>query len=84
MQGVKSVISQQLAHLYSVAKDVQTAIMPAGIVSCMAFNPDRKGQMAAGSYSGQAALYDSDSNDLLFLLQGQKGGLTQVHCKPKT
>ena len=44
----------------------------------MDFNPDRTGLMAAGSYSGEAALYDNNSQELLFLLQGQKGGLTQV------
>ena len=53
--------------------------LSAGIVSCMAFNPDKSGLMAAGSYSGQAGLYDSKSLELLFLLHGQKGGLTQVN-----
>lgn len=52
----------------------------AGIISCMDFNPDRSNLMAAGSYSGEAALYDSSSQELLFLLQGQKGGLTEVCC----
>lgn len=44
----------------------------------MSFNPDRSGLMAAGSFSGQAALYDSTTSELLFLLEGQKGGLTQA------
>jgi len=40
--------------------------------------------MAAGTYSGQAGLYDSTTNELQYLLQGQKGGLTQVcpHTHP--
>ena len=54
----------------------------AGIVSCIAFNPDRSGLIAAGSYSGQAGLYDASTHELLFLLQGQKGGLTQVTFFP--
>lgn len=38
--------------------------------------------MAAGTYSGQAGLYDSTTNELQYLLQGQKGGLTQVKFGP--
>ena len=44
----------------------------------MTFNPDGSGLLAAGSYSGTAGLYDSRTNELLYVLQGQKGGLTQV------
>lgn len=55
-----------------------TSMHAVGIVSCMAFNPDRTGVMAAGSYSGQAALYDSRTRELLFLLEGQRRGLTKV------
>ena len=40
--------------------------------------------MIAGSYSGQAALYDSNAAGLICLLQGQKGGLTQVAHPPDT
>lgn len=57
-------------------------IYAAGIVSCLDFNPDRSGMMAAGSYSGQAAMYDSRTGELLYLLQGQKGGITQVQPSP--
>ena len=53
-------------------------LCPAGIISCMDFNPDRGGMMAVGAYSGTAALYDSRTRETLFLLQGQAGGLTQV------
>ena len=49
-----------------------------GIVSCMACNPDHSAMTAVGSYSGVAALYALDSCELLFLLQGHKGGITQV------
>lgn len=33
---------------------------------------------ALGAYSGAAALYALDSSELLFLLQGHRGGITQV------
>ena len=36
--------------------------------------------VAAGAYSGVAALYALDSAELLFLLQGHRGGITQVRC----
>ncbi|KAK9831400.1 hypothetical protein WJX81_001243 [Elliptochloris bilobata] len=49
-----------------------------GIVSCLAPNPDRSGLLAAGSYSGAAALFDENSGELLFLLAGHVGGVTQV------
>ena len=50
----------------------------AGIISSLAFNPDRSGLMAAGSYSGQAGLFDDRTSELLSVLQGQRGGITQV------
>ncbi|KAK9815178.1 hypothetical protein WJX73_009848 [Symbiochloris irregularis] len=53
-----------------------------GIVSCMACNPDRSSMVAAGAYSGTAALYALDSQELLVLLQGHRGGLTQVSFSP--
>lgn len=52
---------------------------PAGIVSCMALNPDREGMLAAGSYSGAGLLLDTRTRGLLCLLEGgHSGGLTHV------
>lgn len=54
----------------------------AGIVSCMASNEDGSGVLAAGAYSGDAAVLDERTGELLYVLQGQKGGITQVHVFP--
>ncbi len=53
----------------------------AGIVSCLACNPDRSGMLAAGAYSGDAGIFDERTGELQYVLQGQKGGITQV-CEP--
>ena len=53
----------------------------AGMVSCMAFSPNGD-LLAAGSYSGAIALYDARTWEQVFLLQGHKGGLTQVRLPP--
>ena len=51
----------------------------AGIISCLALNPDRTGMLAAGAYSGVAALYDAAARGaLIALLEGHTGGVTQV------
>jgi len=50
----------------------------AGIISCMACNPDRSAMLAAGSYLGDTGILDENTGDLLYVLQGQKGGITQV------
>jgi hypothetical protein len=60
--------------------------LPAGMVSCMAFSPLGAAAgggggghvLAAGSYAGSIGLYDSRTWELIFLLQGHKGGLTQL------
>lgn len=39
--------------------------------------------MAAGSYSGQAGLFDDRTNELLSVLHGQRGGITQVSAECK-
>ena len=49
-----------------------------GIVSCLACNPDRSGMLAAGAYSGDAGIFDERTGELQYVLQGQKGGITQV------
>ncbi|KAI7843049.1 hypothetical protein COHA_003223 [Chlorella ohadii] len=50
-----------------------------GIISCLAPNPDRSGMLAAGSYSGAAALVDPRTRELLCLLEGgHAGGITHL------
>jgi hypothetical protein len=53
----------------------------AGIISSIAFNPDRSGVVAAGSYAGVAGLYDEATMQLQLLLYGHKGGITQASCQ---
>ncbi|CAN6457758.1 unnamed protein product [Victoria cruziana] len=48
-----------------------------GIISCISFSP-YNGMLAAGSYSQTTALYAEDTMELLYLLHGQLGGVTQV------
>ena len=52
--------------------------MGAGIISCIAFSPAGD-LMAAGAYSGIAALYDPRSLEMLLTLSGHTGGITQVN-----
>ncbi|CAM6069273.1 unnamed protein product [Sphagnum tenellum] len=54
-------------------KDGQT-----GIISCLAFSPGTEGLLAAGSYNRTTALYSENNCELLFVLHGQEGGITQV------
>ncbi|KAH8968590.1 hypothetical protein BDL97_03G134500 [Sphagnum fallax] len=54
-------------------KDGQT-----GIISCLAFSPGSEGLLAAGSYNRTTALYSENNCELLFVLHGQEGGVTQV------
>ncbi|KAK9818157.1 hypothetical protein WJX72_007963 [[Myrmecia] bisecta] len=49
-----------------------------GIISCLCFNPDRSGLFATGSYAGSAALFDEHTGEMLYVLQGHTGGITQV------
>lgn len=47
------------------------------MISCLTYSP--LGDMvAAGSYSSSIAIYDPRTWEMLFLLQGHKGGLTQL------
>lgn len=52
----------------------------AGIVSCLAPNPDRSGMLAAGSYGGSAALLDPRTRELLCLLEGGHAGGVSHLC----
>eukprot|EP00898_Chlorokybus_atmophyticus_P003145 jgi/Chlat1/3831/Chrsp26S03979 len=49
-----------------------------GIISCMAFNPDKSGMFAAGSYSQTTGLYSEANCEPLFVLHGQHGGITHL------
>ena len=57
---------------------VNTFTPAAGIISCMACNPDRSAMLAAGSYLGDTGIFEERSGDLLYVLQGQRGGITQA------
>lgn len=49
----------------------------AGIVSCIAFSP--AGDLfAAGTYTGALGVYDARTYELLLILTGNRGGLTQL------
>lgn len=50
---------------------------PAGIVSCLAFTPDGAA-LAAGTYTGSIGIFDPRTRGLQLILQGHRGGLTQV------
>ncbi|KAH6557638.1 hypothetical protein KP509_1Z102500 [Ceratopteris richardii] len=58
---------------YSNTKDGQK-----GIISCLAFNPCNMGVFAAGSYDRTTGVYTEDNVELLYVLHGQEGGVTQV------
>ncbi|KAG6492827.1 hypothetical protein ZIOFF_047794 [Zingiber officinale] len=49
-----------------------------GIVSSIAFSPTHNGMIAIGSYSQTTAIYSEDNMELLYVLHGQLGGVTQV------
>ncbi|EFJ26631.1 hypothetical protein SELMODRAFT_172852 [Selaginella moellendorffii] len=49
-----------------------------GIVSCLAFSGHQTNLLAAGSYDRTIAVYNEGNMELLYVLQGHEGGLTQV------
>lgn len=54
-----------------------------GIISCLAFSPDTEGLLAAGSYSGVAALYDGRTLAPAAVMSGgHSTGITQVTWSP--
>lgn len=57
-----------------------------GIISTLAFTPDRSGLLAAGSFSGTVGLYDTtigDHGKLVTLLKSsESGGITKVAFHP--
>ena len=56
--------------------------MCVGIISCLAYSPDANGVLAAGSYSGVAAIYDTHMRSATCTLAGHNGGITQVRASP--
>ncbi|ORX60912.1 WD40 repeat-like protein [Piromyces finnis] len=54
-----------------------------GIISCMDFNPDYSGLLAAGSLSKSIGIYDTNnSNELVYQQKKLKGGVIQVQFSP--
>lgn len=51
---------------------------PSGIVSSIAFSPTHSGMLAAGSYNHATTVYAEANMELLYVLHGQAGGVTQV------
>nr|GEW97432.1 hypothetical protein [Tanacetum cinerariifolium] len=49
-----------------------------GIISSIAFSPSHTGMLATGSYSQTTAIHREDNMELLYVLHGQEGGVTQV------
>ena len=50
-----------------------------GIVSAIGFSPSNNGMLALGSFSKKTAVYVEDNMELLFVLHGQEGGVTQAY-----
>jgi WD40 repeat protein len=59
-------------------KRLTPSVCRPGIVSCLAFNPDYSGLVAAGSYSGRVGLYTEGERGVVSVLEGHRGGVTQV------
>ncbi|XP_019616447.1 PREDICTED: telomerase Cajal body protein 1-like [Branchiostoma belcheri] len=53
-----------------------------GIISCIDVSPENSDIYACGSYSKSVGVYTEPKGKLLFLLQGQQGGVTQVMFSP--
>ncbi|XP_020242018.1 telomerase Cajal body protein 1 [Asparagus officinalis] len=51
---------------------------PSGLVSSISFSPTHSGLLAIGSYSNMTAVYAEVNMELLYVLHGQVGGVTQV------
>lgn len=47
-------------------------------MSSISFSPTQSKLIAMGSYSQTTAIYSEDNMELLFVLHGQIGGVTQV------
>lgn len=51
---------------------------PTGLVSSISFSPAHNGMLAIGTYSQTTAVYAEGNMELLYVLHGQLGGVTQV------
>ena len=56
----------------------EQASIDTGIIASICCNPDHSTMLAAGSYLGDTGIFDENTGDLLYVLQGQRGGITQV------
>ncbi|GFQ88929.1 telomerase Cajal body protein 1 [Trichonephila clavata] len=53
-----------------------------GIISCFAFTSQNRSISAVGSYQKTIGIYSEPNGELECLLEGQKGGLTQLQFSP--
>ncbi|RKP24435.1 quinon protein alcohol dehydrogenase-like superfamily [Syncephalis pseudoplumigaleata] len=53
-----------------------------GLISSLAFNPDRSGVYAAGSFTGSIGIYSEQHQRLIYQLTGSEAGVTQVKFTP--
>ncbi|KAI9596103.1 hypothetical protein BDF19DRAFT_40987 [Syncephalis fuscata] len=53
-----------------------------GLISSLAFNPDRSGLYAASSFTGTIGLYTEQDQQLIYTLAGSDAGITQVKFTP--
>ncbi|KAF8796899.1 telomerase Cajal body protein 1-like [Argiope bruennichi] len=53
-----------------------------GIISCFAFTPQNRHISAVGSYQKSIGLYSEPDGELECILEGQKGGVTQLQFSP--
>lgn len=77
--GIRGLVS--CSRPESAIADVFAPFCPAGIISCLAFNPDNSGIIAAGAYSGVAALYDAHTLAPAAVMSGgHTAGITKVRA----
>ncbi|KAI8053738.1 WD40-repeat-containing domain protein [Syncephalis plumigaleata] len=53
-----------------------------GLISSLAFNPDRSGVYAAGSFTGSIGIYSEQNQQLIYQLTGADVGVIQVKFTP--
>ena len=58
------------------------SLLHTGIIAAIAFCPTHTGMLATGSYSRTTAIYREDNMELLYILHGQEGGVTNVSEQP--
>ena len=65
---------------YNIQWGLEQGSIGTGIIASICCNPDRSDMLAAGSYLGDTGIFDENTGDLLYVLQGQRGGITQVNA----